>query len=250
VIKEGRRHGETDWLGRDGFHRVKHEAQFLRSTSHSIAALPRIITTFRANDCFYLVVEPVVGRSLQQIIGGRERISTRRLLEYSANMARIVADIHAAGWAWRDCKPANFMCQKNRKLLALDFEGACPLHDPDPLWWGTPGYAPSQRRRKTCDLEASDLYALGTSIIQLIARNDSPTKLTVAFQRGTKKRNLPSRFVKTIQSLRSAKTKTRPSARAIQRVLHSVFSGKACSNSVPRRRDSVANGRASPSRAK
>jgi hypothetical protein len=81
VIKEGRRHGETDWLGRDGFHRVKHEAQFLRSTSHSIAAVPRIIATFRANDCFYLVLEPVVGRSLQQIIAGRERISTRRLLE-------------------------------------------------------------------------------------------------------------------------------------------------------------------------
>src|SRR5438874_65459 len=26
IIKEGRRHGETDWLGHDGFARIQHEA--------------------------------------------------------------------------------------------------------------------------------------------------------------------------------------------------------------------------------
>jgi serine/threonine protein kinase len=138
-------------------------------------------------------------------------------------MARIVADIHAAGWAWRDCKPANFMCQKNRKLLALDFEGACPVHDPDPLWWGTPGYAPSPRRRKTCDLEAVDLYALGTSIMQLIGRNNSPTKSVVAFQREIRKQKLPRFLAETIRRLRSPDRKRRPSAHATQRALGEVL---------------------------
>jgi hypothetical protein len=41
VIKEGRRHGETDWLGRDGFIRLKREAEVLRSTGTT--AVPRVL---------------------------------------------------------------------------------------------------------------------------------------------------------------------------------------------------------------
>jgi serine/threonine protein kinase len=222
LIKEGRRHGETDWLGRDGFYRIKREAQFLKSVSPLIAAAPRIMTTFRANGCFYLVMEPIAGRSLQQIIASRERISTRRMLKYCANMARIVAGIHAAGWAWHDCKPANFLCQKNYKVRALDFEGACRLHEAN-LQWTTPGYVPPKRARNTADLEALDLYALGTSIMQLFARSESPTKLALAFERGIRKRKLPLRFVKTIQGLRSAKTERRPSACATQQILQDLL---------------------------
>jgi serine/threonine protein kinase len=40
------------------------------------------------------------------------------MLNYCAQMAQIVADIHAAEWAWRDCKPANFLVDKNHKLRA------------------------------------------------------------------------------------------------------------------------------------
>jgi len=223
VIKEGRRHGETDWPGDDGFDRIKREAQFLRLTSPLIPAVPRIITTFRANGCFYLVMERIVGRSLQRVIASGERISTRRMLEYCANMARIVADIHAVGWVWCDCKPANFLCQKNHKLRALDFEGACRLRATDPLRWATPGYTPPGRRRNTRDLEAADLYALGTSIMQLIARSHSPTKLTAAFKREMRKRKLPGPLVKMIQNLRNPKARTQPSGRASQQRLEKML---------------------------
>ena len=128
IIKEGRRHGETDWWGRDGFDRIKREAQFLQSTSTGVAALPRVLATFHANSSYYLVMEHVNGRSLQEVINSRERISRSRLLRYCASMAQIVAEIHAAGWAWRDCKPANFLCGKNGRLRAIDFEGSCRLY--------------------------------------------------------------------------------------------------------------------------
>ena len=55
VIKEGRRYGETDWLGRDGFFRIKREAEVLRLTR--TAGVPRVLRTFRANGCYYLVME-------------------------------------------------------------------------------------------------------------------------------------------------------------------------------------------------
>jgi len=223
VIKEGRRHGETDWLGRDGFIRIKREAQFLRSSSPGIAGVPRVITTFCANGCYYLVMERIAGRSLQRVIASRERMSTRRMLQYCAEMARIVADIHAAGWAWRDCKPDNFLCQKDCKLRALDFEGACRLYEKDELGLCTPGYARPAARGNVSSPETVDLYALGTSIMQLISRSKSPINPTAAFRREIARRNLPLHFAKTIQSLRSATTRRRPSARATQRVLQELL---------------------------
>jgi tRNA A-37 threonylcarbamoyl transferase component Bud32 len=217
VIKEGRRHGETDWLGQDGFFRIKREAHFLRSTG--IAALPRVIRTFRANGCYYLAMERISGKTLHEVLASRQRMSTRRILNYCVQMARIVADIHAAGWAWRDCKPNNFLIEKNHKLRALDFEGACRLHETDPPWGATPGYIPPSRSWNSASPEAMDLYALGTSIMQLIARSESPVKLAAAFRRGVKKQNLPLRLIKVIQSLRSPSPARRLSARATQAVI-------------------------------
>jgi hypothetical protein len=217
VIKEGRRYGETDWLGRDGFIRVKREAHVLRSTG--TAAVPRVLRTFRANGCYYLVMEHISGRSLQQVLASRQRMSTRRMFDYCAQMAQIVADIHAAGWAWRDCKPDNFLVDKNHKLRALDFEGACRLDEPDPPWAATPGYTPPRQLWDSGSPDAMDLYALGTSIMQLIARIESPINLATAFKREIKKRKLPPRLVKAIQGLRSPSPKRRPSARATQAVI-------------------------------
>ena len=217
VIKEGRRHGETDWLGRDGFIRIKREAQFLRSSG--IAALPRVMRTFRANGCYYLVMECISGRSLQKVLASGHRMSTRRMLNYCAQMAQIVADVHAAGWAWRDCKPTNFLVRKDHKLRALDFEGACRLNETDPPWGATPGYTPSRRSWNSASPEAMDLYALGTTIMQLIAKTESLVNLATAFRREIKKRNLPLRLVKTIEGLRSPSPRRRPSARATQAVI-------------------------------
>jgi tRNA A-37 threonylcarbamoyl transferase component Bud32 len=217
VIKEGRRYGETDWLGRDGFFRIKREAEVLRSTG--TAGVPRVLRTFRANGCYYLVTERIAGKSLQQVLASRQRMSTRRMLDYCAQMARIVADIHAAGWAWRDCKPDNFLVEKNHKLRALDFEGACRLDETDPPWGATPGYSRPRRSWDSGSPEAMDLYALGTSIMQLTARSESTINLATAFKRDIKKRNLPRRLFKAIQRLRSPSSKRRPSARATQTVI-------------------------------
>jgi len=221
VIKEGRRNGETDWLGRDGCFRIKREAQVLRST---IAAVPRVVRTFRANGCYYLVTERISGKPLQQVLASRQRLSARRMLDYCAQMAGIVADIHAAGWAWRDCKPDNFLVEKNHKLRALDFEGACRLDETDPPWGATPGYIPPRQSRNSASPEAMDLYALGTSIMQVIAKAESPINLAAAFRREIKKRNLPLRLIKAIQSLRSPSPERRPSARATQALIAYIAS--------------------------
>ena len=139
--------------------------------------MPRIIKTFRANDCYYLVMEHIAGRTLQSVITSRERISFGRMVRYCLGMARILADIHAAGWAWLDCKPQNFLCRGNHELCAIDFEEACRRDEPGRRWMETPGYVPNQRDRS--DPQADDLFALGASFAQLVGRKAFPRGLRI-----------------------------------------------------------------------
>ena len=40
IMKEGLRHGETDWLGQDGFRRSQHEGRVLRSLLRAVCRFP------------------------------------------------------------------------------------------------------------------------------------------------------------------------------------------------------------------
>jgi len=202
IIKEGRRHGETDWFGRDGYDLIKREAEFLRSVSRRVAIVPRLRRTFRANGSYYLVQNVIRGRSLQSIIAGEQPISRSRLFGYCNSMVQIVSDIHGAGWVWRDCKPDNFLCDKKNGLTAIDFERACQISAPDPLTLATRGYI---RRNGGGTLEQIDLYALGTSLMQVIARRRSPEGVYKAFKRAARRYRLPSRLVAVIRRFRSSK---------------------------------------------
>jgi hypothetical protein len=221
IIKEGRTHGETDWLGHDGFYRIQREARFLKSVSPVAKGVPRVITTFRANQCFYLVMEPVLGKPLQALIASRQRISPCRTLAYCLNMARIVADIHSAGWVWRDCKPANFLCGENDELRALDFEWASTLDDLDPLWPGTPGYVPP--KPDAANPQADDLFSLGASFAHLVSRKASSPMRPVSFKPKALWQKLPEPFVELTKNLLHSDPKARPTAHTAQRILEQVL---------------------------
>jgi serine/threonine protein kinase len=221
IIKEGRKHGEVDWLGRDGIDRVKHEAHFLKAVSPVVRGVPQFIKTFQANDCHYLVMEYIAGRTLQSVITSRERISAVRTLKYCRNMARILAGIHSAGWAWLDCKPDNFLCGKNYELHAIDFEGACQFGEQHSRWVETPGYAPP--RRDVTNLQADDLYALGVSFVQLIGRRASPPLPQVSFKTKIRGQKLPEAFVEVAKHLLQPDPKKRPAARTVQQILEKVL---------------------------
>ena len=223
ILKEGRRHGETDVLGRDGFYLVKQEARFLKSNADKVSGLPRVIATFCADDCFYLVMEHIAGRSLHQVLASPERISLHRLLTYCANMSRVVAEIHAAGWAWHDCKPANFLCQSGGNLRPIDFDGACPLRMLD-LWpVGTEGYIEVTSRKRPPLPEQADLHALGVSLAQVTTRTAAVSKIAATFSRKAKEQRLPGPLIETIQSLLESQPRSRPSARTVHGVLKELL---------------------------
>ena len=172
ILKEGRRHGEVGIDGRDGFWRIQHEEHAIRSLASKGLEVQSIYAGFQAEKNYYLALEYIEGQPLQAYLESRQRrLSMTSILRKSIDIATILADIHKAGWAWRDCKPQNLIVTKTGRLRAIDFEGACTLANPDPFPWGTCPYSPAEAQepfRGQCRLP-EDLHALGVIIFLLLA---------------------------------------------------------------------------------
>jgi hypothetical protein len=172
VLKEGRRHGEVDWNGRDGAWRIRHEGRVLAALGEAGLNVPRLYASFLAEGNRYIAVEFIEGESLNDWLGRRRRrLPVGDALRRGAELARLVAGVHAAGWVWRDCKPGNVIVTKTGELRPLDFEGACRVGSPDPLPWGTPEFMPPEAEApfRGRSRLPEDLYALGAVVYLLLA---------------------------------------------------------------------------------
>jgi hypothetical protein len=220
ILKEGRKNGEPDWDGRDGYWRVKNENE----TLHALLALgvdvPRVYSSFEVNGNYYLVTELIEGPSLQSLLNRRRRrLPLNRALNYARQLANLLTRLHTNGWAWRDCKPANLIVTGDGSLRPLDFEGACPLHHPDPLPWGSHGFVPPRSGKESGEQTraSDDLYALGATIYYMLTGSfptlPSPTPI------GKLRRNVPGNVCRIVDELLSHEAHRRPCALCVARSL-------------------------------
>jgi len=168
IIKEGRRHGETNWDGRDGYALVRHEAQVLRKLSAAGLPVPRIFREFTQNGNRYLVLERIPGRPLLSAQRTQPaRISWRCAEGILGQLEPMLSGMHATGWVWRDCKPSHILLQGGTPR-PIDFEGACPIDQTRLLPWGSPDYMPPSFREKFSRRAGTleDDYALGVIAFQ------------------------------------------------------------------------------------
>lgn len=212
LIKEGRKYGELNWDGRDGRWRVKNEERVLSELWASGVEVPRVYSSFELAGNIYLVTEFVDGETLQSLLQRlQRRIPFSRVLEYGIQLAGFFAQMHAAGWVWRDCKPMNIIITKHGSLKPLDFEGACRVDRPDSMLWGTPGFIPPEWRGTVQQTGlADDLYALG-SILYLLVTGRVP-ETTNAPAPEKLRRNTPPKLAATIMALLSPEPRHRPRA--------------------------------------
>ncbi len=223
LLKEGRRHGETDYFGRDGHWRVKHERAVLAALIEEGVSVPRVYRTFEVECHYYLVTEFVEGESLQRISLDRKRpLSLADALRYAKQATRLVERIHASGWVWRDCKPLNLIVSRRSVLRPVDFEGACEISVPDPTPWGTPGFtAPKLVNEPKYLRAADDLYALGATIYQLLTGRSPSTKRFPRLLDSTDGR-IPAAVIKLTNSLLDPEPLRRPSAAMASRVFKTL----------------------------
>jgi len=168
-------------------------------------------------------VEFIEGESLNGWLARRRRrVPVACALRRGAELARLVASVHAAGWVWRDCKPANVIVTKSGELRPLDFEGACPVARPDPQPWGTPAFMPPE-----CDAEfdgrsrlPEDLYSLGAVVYFLLAgRPPDASAPPLSKVRG----NVPAAASEVVAELLSADPSLRPAAVEVARRLEEAL---------------------------
>ncbi len=188
IIKEGRRHGETNWDGRDGYALVRHEARVLRKLRAAGLPVPRIFREFTQDGHRYLVLERIPGRPL--LAEKREqpaKTSWRRAERILEQLAPMLSRLHAAGWTWRDCKPSHIFVHRG-VLHFIDFEGACRSGQTEVLPWGSPNYVPppchGKFSRGAGTLE--DDYALGVIAFQFLSGKfplTTPQDRTAVYER-------------------------------------------------------------------
>ena len=176
MIKEGRRHGETDWSGADGYSRIRHEARVLRALERADVPVPKILREFVQNGNRYLVLERITDRPL--LAAKRiqpPRTSWLRAARILEQLEPLLSKLHAAGWVWCDCKPSHIFLRKG-KLRVIDFEGACRISETDLLPWGSPDYIPPGYRGKFSRRAGTreDDYALGVVAFQFLSGKFPP----------------------------------------------------------------------------
>ncbi|MDX2030336.1 MAG: AarF/UbiB family protein [Blastocatellia bacterium] len=212
LLKEGRRGGEVDWDGRDGHWRVRNEECVLSQLRMAGIRVPAIRASFEVDGHYYLVTEFLDGENLQRALAlRRRRLSIPHVLQRAVQISTIVARIHAAGWVWRDCKPGNFLLTPSGELRPIDFEGACPVEEPDPLPWNTAPFSPPNLEIAPHGSRLpEDLYAIGATIYFLLTGRliEVANPMPISSLR----RNVPSALVAIVSDLLDPNPARRPSA--------------------------------------
>jgi hypothetical protein len=198
IVKEGRRHGEVYWNNQDGYHLVKNEFDVLNTLGKIYKDVPQVFSSFEADGNFYLVMEYVEGKSLYALMRfRRRRFSVKQVIKFSVEIARIIEEIHQAGWVWNDCKPANLIVTPNGSLRPIDFEGSYPAHESAPFDWKSDGFSnPAGNESSSGSI---DFYALGAVVYFLLTGKLYMPDAPVAIEK--LRRNVPKRFLEIVENL-------------------------------------------------
>lgn len=120
----------------------------------------------------YMVMEYLTGRTLEQELQERGRMSPKLALERLGPVASALDHAHDHGVVHRDVKPGNILIADDGRTLVMDFGLACldgytMATDPD-SFLGTPDYvAPEQITNQSVDGEA-DVYSLAAVLFECV----------------------------------------------------------------------------------
>ena len=223
VLKEGRRHGEVGWDGRDGFWRIRNEGRVLSGLSKLNVGAPRVYGQFEADENSYLAIEFIKGQTLDKLLSvRRRRLPMVRVVAYANQLATILSRLHLAGWVWRDCKPSNLMVSERGILRPIDFEGACRFGQQNPLPLGTPEFLPANYEESLGlpGNPTADLYALGVVIYYLLTGvlPSSPHPVPVKKLR----ENVPSKIIRILSGLIHSEPEKRTPAWIVEQKLMKI----------------------------
>jgi hypothetical protein len=201
IVKEGRRNGETDWDGRDGYSRLKQEKFILGKLKKEGVDVPGVFAAFEAKKNYYLVMESLPGATLADLIVSRRRaFSVRRVTEYAVQIARV----------------------EDGRVRPFDFEGACFAGEPDCVPWSSPLFMPPEAKKDFVkqSAPAADLFAFGV-VLYLLIESRAPEKIEE--NAVVIRRKIPRSLKQITLDLLHPNPKRRPSAAFVERRLRETL---------------------------
>ncbi len=153
----------------DYLDRFVHEGQAMAALQH-----PNIVSVYNIeliDEYHCLDMEYVSGRSLQHLIRDH-RLPTERILFLGSEIARGLAEAHRAGILHRDLKPDNVLMTLSGVPKIGDFGLAkrlSPGAQEQILPAGTPHYMAPELFQGGQPTPATDVYALGVCLFQMLA---------------------------------------------------------------------------------
>lgn len=155
------------------------EAQVLKHLNHP--QIPRYRDHFSVDQqigdglpWFGLVQDYIPGESLQQLLDQGQHFSEVQVRQMATELLQILIYLHELSplVLHRDIKPSNLIWGKDNKIYVVDFGAVQDRAKAEGVTFtvvGTSGYAPPEQLWGRA-VPASDLYALGATLIHLLTR--------------------------------------------------------------------------------
>ena len=148
----------------------REEAKLLAVLDH-----PNLVTILDAGlweNVPYLVMDLVDGRSLAPFCQGTP-IPAHRTAHLGAQLATVLAYVHARGIVHRDIKPSNILIGRDGTVRLADFgiarlHGDASTHTASGTTIGTAAYIAPEQVRGRPVTSASDIYALGLVLLEAL----------------------------------------------------------------------------------
>jgi serine/threonine protein kinase len=196
--------GTVQW---DDLKLFEREAQILKQLNHP--RIPQYIDYFCVDDhtlWFGLVQQYIPGESLKEKLATGKRCTEKQARKIATEVLKILIYLHELNPCvlHRDIKPSNLIWGEDNQVYLVDFGAVQDKAAKEGVTFtvvGTYGYAPMEQFGGRA-VPASDLYALGASLIHLltgIPPGDLPQQdLRLQF---TDRVNVSSGFVRWLQKL-------------------------------------------------
>ncbi|MBD2344479.1 serine/threonine protein kinase [Anabaena subtropica] len=170
--------GSVQW---DDLKLFEREAQILKHLHHP--RIPQYLDYFCIDDrslWFGLVQEYIPGESLKEKLTAGKRFTEKQARKIAVEVLKILIYLHELnpGVLHRDIKPSNLIWGEDKNIYLVDFGAVQDKAAKEGVTFtvvGTYGYAPMEQYGGRA-VPASDLYALGASLIHLLT-GISPAEL-------------------------------------------------------------------------
>lgn len=128
VIKEGRKYGEVDWCGNDGFFYRKSEYQNIVELQSNGVSVPEVIDFLESEKSCYLILKDQ-GLSLFKYTEIHNS-SIKKRIDLLLKVLEQLVLIRDAGKLWLDCKSDNILVDTDMVVYLIDFESMSTLDKP------------------------------------------------------------------------------------------------------------------------